>query len=119
MITKLRKGLGGHIIGKIGFTDGRGRWGKEQEDQVRKVSKNRAEGEYSGRDSWNRWAFEGRYGDLVQCKLSKIYQSNPNDGNKESQLAISCHQRRLLLGELCCIQLSCWPRQTLNNPGYC
>ena len=45
-----------------------------------------------------------------------ILMRSPNKGRRESYLAISCHQTQLLVPGLGCIQLSCWPRGSHENP---
>lgn len=40
------------------------------------------EGECAGRDIWNWGTFRGHYGNLVQCKVPGIYESDPSDGGE-------------------------------------
>lgn len=48
--------------------------------------------------------------------MKAILMRSPNKGRRESYLAISCHQTQLLVPGLGCIQLSCWPRGSHENP---
>lgn len=47
--------------------------------------------------------------------MKAILMRSLNKGGRESHLVISCHQTRLPVPGLACIQLCCWPRKSHEN----
>lgn len=43
------------------------------------AGRGKVEGESAGRDIWNWGTFSGQYGNLAQCKLPGIYESDPSE----------------------------------------
>lgn len=48
--------------------------------------------------------------------MMMIVVSSPNNEDKKSQMVITCHQTRLPIAGLGCIQLNCWPTEIHKQP---
>lgn len=60
------------------------------------------EGRNEGTRSYNCWAFEELYENLVHWKLPIKYEGDLNNEGERTPLAISCHQGKLLVPRLFC-----------------